>query len=406
VPSRGHSAPDPLLIGAVSLANLRSSIDTRAARLLKDILDEHRRQGEADTMRIVSGLAAQLTGRLGIDASEREARLRAARTAARRDLDAAARHGLAALPWFDARYPPLLSQIPDPPVVLWFKGDVTHASRPAVAVVGSRRATPAGLAVAGSLSRDLAAAGLVIVSGLARGVDAAAHEGALSAGGQTVAVLGCGLDRIYPPEHEELASRIAASGAVISELPPGVPPLPHQFPLRNRIISGLSRAVVVIEAGDKSGSLITARAALEQGRDVLAVPGSVASGRYRGSHALLKDGARLVETVEDVLSELGWKPSADGVGAGASDKASQVSALEAEMATGEPYALEDLGSRTGRSAPDLLADLTALELAGRVVRIAGGAFVRLDESAIGGERPAPCTGRPKAAHYAGQASET
>ena len=195
-------------------------------------------------------------------------------------------------------------------------------------------------------------------------------------------MLGCGVDVTYPAEHGRLSRQIAASGVLASEFPPGMPPLPNHFPLRNRIISGLSRAVVVIEASEKSGSLITAKAALDQGRDVLAVPGNVASGRYRGSHALIKDGAPLVETVEDVLRELRWSP-ANASGCTQESKSSSISGLEAIMAAGEVYTVEDLAERTGLSPSALLAELGALEIRGRAGRAPGGGFVRLDNSAIG-----------------------
>jgi len=191
-----------------------------------------------------------------------------------------------------------------------------------------------------------------------------------------VAILGCGADVVYPAENLELVRDIKGFGAVASELPPGTPPLPHNFPLRNRIISGLSRAVVVVEAHERSGSLITARAALEQGREVLAVPGNVASGRYRGGHALIKDGARLVETVEDVIDQIGWiRPR----GSRRIDPTNplQLNGLEEAMAAGESYSLDDLTARTGRPGPVVLAELGALELAGRVRRMTGGGFVRL-----------------------------
>ena len=213
--------------------------------------------------------------------------------------------GITALTWSDPAYPAALAAIADPPFVLWTRGVAAALERPAVAMVGSRAASPYGLAVAERLAADLAARGIVVVSGLARGVDSAAHRGALAGGGSTIAVLGSGADVIYPPEHASLARDIAATGLVISELVPGTPPLKPFFPLRNRIISGLSRAVVVIEAGEKSGSLITARSALDQGRDVLAVPGNVLSGRNRGAHALLRDGAKIVEDADDILEELG-----------------------------------------------------------------------------------------------------
>jgi DNA processing protein len=226
-------------------------------------------------------------------------------------LSGAAGAGVSPLPWFDERYPALLGCIADPPPVVWVRGDVEVLGRPAVAIVGSRAATPYALQASARLAAELAARGVVVTSGLARGVDSSAHRGCLEAGGLTIAVLGSGLDCVYPSEHAGLAERIAAQGAVVSELAPGAPPLPEHFPLRNRIISGLSLGVVVVEASEKSGSLITARCALEQGRDVLAVPGSILTGRNRGSHALLKDGAKVVETADDILDELGWLPVAD-----------------------------------------------------------------------------------------------
>ena len=190
---------------------------------------------------------------------------------------------------------------------------------------------------------------------------------------------------IYPAEHRDLTSRVAASGGVISELPPGTTPQPHYFPLRNRIIAGLSRAVVVIEAGERSGSLITARMALEQGREVLAVPGNVLSGRNRGCHALIKDGARLVETVGDVLDELGWVRR-DDTGAIQDGKSIEMSALEQKMAIGEVYDADGLAKLTGWAASQLLAELAALEISGRLARVPGG-WMRRD---VRSDRP---TGR-------------
>jgi DNA processing protein len=230
--------------------------------------------------------------------------------------------------------------------------------------------------VAEEIAAGLASAGLSIVSGLARGVDGAAHRGALRTTGRTVAVLGCGADLIYPAEHQALAATITAAGVIVSELPPGARPLAHHFPLRNRIVSGLSRAVVVIEASEKSGSLITARLALEQGRDVLAVPGNVLSGVSAGCHRLIKDGARLVENVRDVLEELGWAP-APGHGGTDVNKPIRMSELERQMAAGESYNLDELTAHDPARAADVLAELTRLELAGRVRRLPGGHFVRM-----------------------------
>jgi DNA processing protein len=203
-------------------------------------------------------------------------------------------------------------------------------------------------------------------------VDSAAHRGCLTAG-PTAAVLGSGLDRVYPREHQALAAEIAANGVILSELPPGTAPLPGHFPLRNRIISGISLGTVVVEASEQSGSLITARCALEQGRDVMAVPGSVLSGRNRGTHALLKDGARLVETADDILQELGWS-SAVSPGSGRQPREVADPLLKI-MQPGVPYDLDQLAALTGTSGARLLGRLTELELGG-VVEAAAGRFVR------------------------------
>ncbi|MGE5246006.1 MAG: DNA-processing protein DprA [Betaproteobacteria bacterium] len=310
----------------------------------------------------------------------------------RRELTAAAREalgrgtdrGLRAIAWSDPVYPASLAAIPDPPPVLWMQGRTDALDLPAVAIVGSRAGSPYALEVAARLAGDLAGCGLAVVSGLARGVDSAAHRGALAADGVTVAVLGCGADIVYPREHRGMAAEIAARGAVLSEFVPGTPPLPWCFPLRNRIISGLSRAVVVIEAGEKSGSLITARAALEQGRDVLAVPGNVLSGRNRGAHALLKDGAKIVESADDILEELGMSGRNPVAPARASN------GLESRPGTGgrdplleclppgESCDLECICERSGLTAAKALPRLLDLELQGLVRRAGGGRFVRFD----------------------------
>jgi DNA processing protein len=256
-----------------------------------------------------------------------------------------------------------------------------------VAIVGARAASPYGLSVAEQLAADLAARGLAIVSGLARGIDSAAHRGAVSAGGITVGIMGSGVDIMYPPEHASLACDMQQHGAVASELVPGTPPLPHLFPLRNRIISGLSRAVVVIEAGEKSGSLITARCALEQGREVLAVPGNVLSGRNRGAHALLRDGAKIVESADDILEELGMaRKGAVPLFRGSADrKRGTTSCLPEDpilacLTPGEPSDLDAIAERSGLTTARLLPRLFELELQGVVARIGGGRFVRVDRT--------------------------
>jgi DNA processing protein len=306
--------------------------------------------------------------------------------------------GLTSIAWSDAAYPPALATIVDPPPVLWMRGVAAALDRPAVAIVGSRAGSPYALAVAGRLAADLSARGVVVVSGLARGVDSAAHRGALDgaaaaapSSGSTIAVLGSGVDVIYPSEHKPLAREIAATGAIVSEFVPGTPPNPAFFPQRNRIISGLSRAVVVIEAGEKSGSLITARCALEQGRDVLAVPGNVLSGRNRGAHALLRDGAKIVETADDILEELGpWfgpgpahsagsgqARTADPGGATRASKG-QADPVLACLPPGEPCDLDAISERSGLAPARLLPRLFELELLGLVARAGGGRFVRID----------------------------
>jgi DNA processing protein len=202
-------------------------------------------------------------------------------------------------------YPALLASIPDAPLVLYWRGSASPGGKP-VAVVGSRAPTAVGKEFSRGLSADLALHGVTIVSGMARGIDASAHEGALEAGGETVAVLGCGVDVLYPPEAGRLREKILGRGAVVSEFPPGTPPLPRRFPARNRLISGMARAVVVAEAPARSGALITARFALEQGREVMAVPGSPAYPHTEGSNRLLQEGAALVTGADDVLLALGW----------------------------------------------------------------------------------------------------
>lgn len=285
-------------------------------------------------------------------------------------------NALTPIAWSDRAYPAALAAIVDPPPVLWTRGSPDALDAPAVAIVGSRAASSYALSVATALAADLAARGVVVVSGLARGVDSAAHRGALDVNGVTVAVLGSGLDVIYPPEHLPLARDIERRGLVISELVPGTPPLQRFFPLRNRIISGLSRAVVVIEAGEKSGSLITARCALEQGRDVLAVPGNVMSGRNRGAHALLKDGAKMVESADDILEELGVPVPGNGLRVPGS--AVSVDPILNCLVPGEASDLDEISERSGLAPARLLPRLMELELQGAIARVGGGRFVRVD----------------------------
>jgi len=267
-------------------------------------------------------------------------------------------------------YPSHLREIFDPPPVLYARGRLeAHEGDVSVAIVGSRAATASGRALARGMGRDLAAAGATVVSGLARGIDTAAHRGALDAAGRTVAVLGSGLDRIYPPENEALAAAIAERGALVSEFPLGAIPHPANFPRRNRIIAGWSRAVVVVEAAERSGALVTARAALDEGREVLAVPGHPSQAASAGCNQLIRDGAALVRGAADVAQEIGLPlqvaqegPPGDHVLAALRDDA--------------PSSLEELARRSGLETPALLVRLTELELADKVRRLPGALFVR------------------------------
>jgi len=315
--------------------------------------------------RILDDLSAQQPAGREIDRETLASRAKAAL--------ARAKHAdIALITWGDPIYPAALSAIVDPPPALWVRGTAAALSGPAVAIVGSRAGSPYGLTVAERLAADLAARGIVVVSGLARGVDSAAHRGALAAPGATIGVLGSGADIVYPAEHRSLARDIEAQGgAIVSELVPGTPPQPQFFPLRNRIISGLSRAVLVVEAGEKSGSLITARCALDQGRDVLAVPGNVLSGRNRGGHALMRDGAKIVESADDILEELGM-PAPARTGATAPDDP-----VLAGLPAGESCDLEAISERTGLTPTRLLPKLFDLEMRGLVKRVGGGRFARV-----------------------------
>jgi DNA processing protein len=305
--------------------------------------------------------------------------LDAARAAADRALSDAARLGIQPLPWGARDYPPLLARFPDPPPLLWVRGSAPLLSLPAIAVVGSRAASPYGLEVAHEFGAALAETGVIVVSGLARGVDSAAHRGALSRG-TTAAVFGSGANVIYPREHAALAARIAESGAIVSELPPGVAPRAYHFPRRNRLISGLSLGVVVVEASTRSGSLQTARLALEQGREVMAVPGNVLGDRNRGCHGLLRDGATLVETATDVLDELRlpWsltEDPPDPLGRTAGPDAAASAGL-APLESGEAFDFQQLLGITNLSAGELLRQLLRAEMTGRVVRTGNGRFLR------------------------------
>jgi DNA processing protein len=294
--------------------------------------------------------------------------------------------GARLLLWGTADYPRQLAAARGSPAALYVAGDVSVLHAPQLAMVGARKASPSGREIARELAGSLARSGLTITSGLAVGIDAASHEGALTAGGRTVAVLGTGLDRIYPAVNAALAQRIRRTGAVVSELPPGAGPQRRNFPLRNRVISGLALGTLVIEAAEGSGSLITAQQALEQGREVFAVPGSIRSPLSRGCHGLIRDGAHLVEGPDDVLRQLNFGQTIQAVASdlGASGAPSGCApALDKEYemlldALGfEPATIDTLVARSGLSGESIASMLLILELEGRIAPHPGGLYGRL-----------------------------
>jgi DNA processing protein len=291
---------------------------------------------------------------------------------------AAPDHSLVA--WDDPDYPKALLEIGDPPPVFYCLGDRRLLTATSLAIVGSRNATPQGCANAHAFASALAAAGLTIVSGLALGIDAAAHRGALDHPGSTLAVVGTGLDRVYPARNRELALAIAERGALVSEFAPGTPPLPANFPRRNRLISGLSRGVLVVEATLSSGSLITARLAGEQGREVFALPGSIHSPFSKGCHKLIRDGAKLVETAQDILDELTLPlraPEAPASPAAALLHADPAAAALLAALGDAAQDVDTLAQNAGLGPATAAATLTMLELEGRVAALPGGLWQRI-----------------------------
>jgi DNA processing protein len=279
----------------------------------------------------------------------------------------------------DDDYPRTLLDIADPPTLLYVRGRSELLSLPAIAIVGSRNATPQGESNARAFAGALAAEGLCIVSGLALGIDAAAHRGAMAAGGATIAVIGTGADRLYPARNQALACDIAEKGAIISEFPLGSPAAAANFPRRNRLISGLSRGVLVVEAAVESGSLITARMAGEQGREVFAIPGSIHSPQSRGCHRLIRQGAKLVETAQDVMEELGVHAQATSAGPPPTEASDEQSLQILTLAGFDPVTIDDLVARSGLTADALSVILLQLELDRRVSCLPGGRYQRLAE---------------------------
>ena len=291
-----------------------------------------------------------------------------------RTLEWIALDGHHAIPWGDPRYPPRLAQIADPPLLLYARGRTELLCDAMFAIVGSRNATANGTDNAKAFARELSDAGLVIVSGLALGIDAAAHFGGLAGASSSVAVLGTGIDVTYPRRNAALMQRLCEAGCVMSEFALGTPPGRWNFPRRNRLISGLCRGVLVVEAARGSGSLSTAASALQQNREVFAIPGSIHAPLARGCHSLIKDGAKLVECVDDILSEIRWRPAASHQHAGLSRQRERDPIL-AKMGDA-PMSLDQIAQRTGLDAAKLAALVSKLELEGRIAALAGGWFQR------------------------------
>ncbi len=296
-----------------------------------------------------------------------------------RALDWTSQAGNRILTLADAEYPQTLLNTADPPVLLYVKGEAELLKRPAIAVVGSRSASKQGEIDAEAFAAALAGAGLTVISGLALGIDAAAHRGALKGIGSTVAVIGTGADRIYPAGNEGLAREIAGRGAIVSEFPLGTPPLAANFPRRNRLIAGLSRGCLVVEAAERSGSLITARLAAECGLDVFALPGSIHSPLSKGCHKLIKQGAKLVESAQDILEELRWEAVVAPAAAVNRQPDDRAAIRLLDNLGYNPCDLDTLTSRSGLTTEQVLALLLPLELDGYVTQLPGGRYQRIPQ---------------------------
>ena len=363
------------------IAALRLSLVSGVGPLTRKALIEHFGSAEnvlcatEQQLKEVQGVGAKLS-RLIKDADEIDVE---------QELAICRKHGISVIIEDDQRYPRLLQEIHDPPAVFFAQGDILPQDAVAVGIVGSRHATAYGKKVAEQLASGLARAGCTIVSGLARCIDGAAHRGALDAGGRTISVLASGLLEIYPPEHSDLAAKVAASGAVISEAPPRSKPLSGALPQRNRIISGLSLGVIVVEAQSRSGALITARHALDQGREVFAVPGRVDARTSWGCHQLLRDGARLVESVDDVLEELGPLVQATPISVGDDERTLRhpaelkLNELERKVLDAidtEPTSVDHIAATTALPIARILSTISVLEMRSLIRRVSGNLVAR------------------------------
>jgi DNA processing protein len=368
----------PLAAERVQAEVLLSLVSGVGPRIRKTLL-EHFGSAQAvlsaapSDLREVPGIGAKISR--AISAAAREIDVEA-------ELAMCRERGIAVIIESDDAYPSRLKEIPDPPGVLFVRGAFAPTDGLAVAIVGTRHATQYGLAQAERLAAGLSRAGYTIVSGLARGIDAAAHRGALKAGGRTLAVLGSGVLNVYPPEHVELAGEISLRGAVMSENPPMSPPLAGAFPQRNRIITGLSLGVIVVEASERSGALISARHAMEQGREVFAVPGRVDNRMSRGCHRLIRDGAKLVESVDDVLEELGplATPTQREDGTQVRHPV-ELQLNEPEQAVlgavdDEPTSIDDIAAASGLPVQNVLSTVSVLEMKRLIRRVSGNRVIR------------------------------
>ena len=323
---------------------------------------------------------SELASVASVNESARNKVLAPAPAAIERDLRLVEEMGVALVPLTSPDYPASLKEIYDPPVLLYVRGALLEQDKLSIAIVGSRRAKEYGRAIAERIAGALATRGLAIVSGGARGVDTAAHKGALAAGGRTIAFLGCGIDVTYPAENKKLFEAITESGAVVSEFPFGSAPEAWRFPPRNRLISGISLGVLVCQSPEASGALITAGYAAEHGKDVFAVPGSVVDDLNRGCHALIKDGAKLVENAEDILVELGLDSGEESSGDQLALPIESLNDAErriASLLSLDPVQVDDIIDKCGLPAPMVAGTLTILEMKGVVKRVPGNAYVRV-----------------------------